>query len=89
MTKREIVCVCMCVCVCVCMCVFDREGGNQRFDIWNACSLSILALLGRVSCVHPKEYKPIGSRKLSDMLGTHTGGPGGRRLNEPNHTPVM
>lgn len=34
-----------------------------------------------------KEYRPIGSRKLADMLGTYTGGPGGRRLNEPNHAP--
>lgn len=34
-----------------------------------------------------KEYKPIGSRKLSEMLGTYTGGPGSRRTGEPNHTP--
>lgn len=34
-----------------------------------------------------KEYRAIGSRKLSDMLGTYSGGPGGRRAGEPNHTP--
>eukprot|EP00053_Salpingoeca_punica_P012448 m.111451 g.111451 ORF g.111451 m.111451 type:complete len:544 (+) comp15950_c5_seq1:649-2280(+) len=34
-----------------------------------------------------KDYKPPGSRKLADMLGSHTGGPGGRRADEPGHTP--
>jgi len=38
--------------------------------------------------VSKKEYKPVGSRKLSDMLGSQTGGPGGRRLNEPHHAPT-
>eukprot|EP00047_Mylnosiga_fluctuans_P002550 m.224960 g.224960 ORF g.224960 m.224960 type:complete len:492 (+) comp11181_c0_seq1:397-1872(+) len=35
-----------------------------------------------------KEYRAVGSRKLADMLGSQSGGPGGRRLNEPNHTPA-
>ncbi len=30
----------------------------------------------------------MGSRRLADMLGAQTGGPGGRRQNEPNHSPV-
>ncbi|XP_055845547.1 serine/threonine-protein kinase minibrain isoform X2 [Episyrphus balteatus] len=35
--------------------------------------------------VHRK-YKPPGSRKLHDILGVETGGPGGRRLDEPGHS---
>lgn len=33
-----------------------------------------------------KKYKPPGTRKLHDILGVETGGPGGRRLGEPGHT---
>ncbi|RWS24619.1 Serine/threonine-protein kinase minibrain-like protein, partial [Leptotrombidium deliense] len=33
-----------------------------------------------------KKYKPTGSRKLHDILGIETGGPGGRRLGEPGHS---
>ncbi|KAH9522108.1 Dual specificity tyrosine-phosphorylation-regulated kinase 1A [Dermatophagoides farinae] len=32
------------------------------------------------------KYKLPGSRKLSDILGVETGGPGGRRLGEPGHS---
>jgi dual specificity tyrosine-phosphorylation-regulated kinase 1 len=32
------------------------------------------------------QYKPPGSRKLSDILGVCTGGPGGRRAGEQGHT---
>nr|XP_043066097.1 serine/threonine-protein kinase minibrain isoform X1 [Drosophila bipectinata] len=32
-----------------------------------------------------RKYKPPGSRKLQDILGVDTGGPGGRRLDEPGH----
>lgn len=35
---------------------------------------------------HYKQYKLPGSRKLSDILGVETGGPGGRRLGEPGHS---
>lgn len=31
------------------------------------------------------QYKSPGTRRLSDVLGVETGGPGGRRLNEPGH----
>ena len=33
-----------------------------------------------------KKYKAPGSRKLRDIIGVESGGPGGRRLNEPGHT---
>ncbi|CAD7086895.1 unnamed protein product [Hermetia illucens] len=33
-----------------------------------------------------RKYKPPGSRKLHDILGVETGGPGGRRLDEPGHS---
>ncbi|XP_054169019.1 serine/threonine-protein kinase minibrain-like [Oppia nitens] len=33
-----------------------------------------------------KKYKSPGARKLSDILGVETGGPGGRRLGEPGHS---
>ena len=33
-----------------------------------------------------RKYKPSGTRRLHDILGVETGGPGGRRLNEPGHT---
>lgn len=32
-----------------------------------------------------RKYKPPGTRRLHDILGVETGGPGGRRLNEPGH----
>jgi serine/threonine protein kinase len=32
-----------------------------------------------------KVYKPAESRRLSDILGVESGGPGGRRLNEAGH----
>ena len=32
------------------------------------------------------QYKPAGSRKLQDVLGVDTGGPGGRRAGEPGHS---
>lgn len=35
---------------------------------------------------HHPQYKPPGTRKLSDILGIELGGPGGRRLGEPGHT---
>lgn len=38
----------------------------------------------RVPC--KREYKPPGSKKLSTMLGSATGGPGGRRKGELGHT---
>lgn len=34
----------------------------------------------------PKEYRPPGTRKLHDVLGCETGGPGGRRQGESGHT---
>lgn len=33
-----------------------------------------------------QEYLPQGTRKLHDVLGCETGGPGGRRLGEPGHS---
>ncbi|XP_055390575.1 serine/threonine-protein kinase minibrain isoform X2 [Condylostylus longicornis] len=33
-----------------------------------------------------RKYKPPGSRKLHDILGVETGGPGGRRLDELGHS---
>uniref|UniRef100_A0A4W3H7Q3 Dual specificity tyrosine-phosphorylation-regulated kinase 1A n=1 Tax=Callorhinchus milii TaxID=7868 RepID=A0A4W3H7Q3_CALMI len=33
-----------------------------------------------------REYKPPGSRKLHNILGVETGGPGGRRAGESGHT---
>ncbi|CAG7836797.1 unnamed protein product [Allacma fusca] len=33
-----------------------------------------------------RKYKPSGTRRLHDILGVETGGPGGRRLNEPGHS---
>ncbi|XP_062140325.1 serine/threonine-protein kinase minibrain isoform X1 [Drosophila sulfurigaster albostrigata] len=33
-----------------------------------------------------RKYKPPGSRKLHDILGVETGGPSGRRLDEPGHS---
>ncbi|XP_075449869.1 dual specificity tyrosine-phosphorylation-regulated kinase 1A isoform X1 [Ascaphus truei] len=33
-----------------------------------------------------KEYKPAGTRKLHNLLGVETGGPGGRRAGESGHT---
>ncbi|KAG1658631.1 Serine/threonine-protein kinase minibrain [Nymphon striatum] len=33
-----------------------------------------------------KKYKPPGSRKLHDVIGVETGGPGGRRLGEQGHS---
>lgn len=33
-----------------------------------------------------QEYKPPGTRKLHNILGVETGGPGGRRAGESGHT---
>lgn len=33
-----------------------------------------------------RKYKASGSRKLHDILGVETGGPGGRRAGEPGHS---
>lgn len=33
-----------------------------------------------------RKYKPSGTRKLHDILGVESGGPGGRRLDESGHT---
>ncbi|XP_030569448.1 serine/threonine-protein kinase minibrain isoform X3 [Drosophila novamexicana] len=33
-----------------------------------------------------RKYKPPGSRKLHDILGVETGGPAGRRMDEPGHS---
>lgn len=33
-----------------------------------------------------RKYKPAGSRKLNEVLGVETGGPGGRRAGEPGHS---
>ncbi len=32
------------------------------------------------------QYKPAGSRRLTDIIGVDIGGPGGRRLGESGHT---
>lgn len=32
------------------------------------------------------QYKPPSTRKLQDILGVDSGGPGGRRLGEPGHS---
>ncbi|XP_077577935.1 dual specificity tyrosine-phosphorylation-regulated kinase 1B isoform X1 [Stigmatopora nigra] len=34
-----------------------------------------------------KEYKPPATRRLHEVLGVETGGPGGRRAGEPGHAP--
>lgn len=36
--------------------------------------------------VLPTQYKSPGTRKLHDIIGTETGGPGGRRAGEPGHS---
>jgi len=36
--------------------------------------------------VFQQEYKPPGTRKLHNILGVETGGPGGRRAGESGHT---
>ncbi|XP_052253323.1 dual specificity tyrosine-phosphorylation-regulated kinase 1B-like isoform X2 [Dreissena polymorpha] len=44
---------------------------------------------GSYVCKKPKDgkkYKPPGTRKLHDVIGADTGGPGGRRAGEPGHT---
>ena len=33
-----------------------------------------------------KKYKPPNSRKMHDIIGVETGGPGGRRLGEAGHS---
>ncbi|XP_076650696.1 minibrain [Halictus rubicundus] len=33
-----------------------------------------------------KKYKPPGTRRLHDILGVESGGPGGRRIGEPGHS---
>ncbi|XP_018319847.1 serine/threonine-protein kinase minibrain isoform X2 [Agrilus planipennis] len=33
-----------------------------------------------------KKYKPAGTKKIHDILGVESGGPGGRRLGEPGHS---
>ena len=33
-----------------------------------------------------KKYKPANSRRMHDIIGVETGGPGGRRLGEPGHS---
>jgi dual specificity tyrosine-phosphorylation-regulated kinase 1 len=33
-----------------------------------------------------KRYRAAGSRRLGDIVGVETGGPGGRRLGEPGHS---
>lgn len=44
-------------------------------NIWNVC-LYVL-----------QEYKPPATRRLHEILGVETGGPGGRRSGEPGHAP--
>lgn len=34
-----------------------------------------------------QEYKPPATRRLHEILGVETGGPGGRRAGEPGHAP--
>lgn len=34
-----------------------------------------------------KHYRPAGQRRLADIIGVDSGGPGGRRLGEHGHTP--
>lgn len=44
---------------------------------------------GAYICKKPKDgkkYKHVASRKLHDVIGAETGGPGGRRQGEPGHT---
>jgi len=44
---------------------------------------------GSYICKKPKDgkkYKHHGTRKLHDVIGAETGGPGGRRAGEPGHT---
>ncbi|KAL3885823.1 hypothetical protein ACJMK2_025859 [Sinanodonta woodiana] len=44
---------------------------------------------GSYVCKKPKDgkkYKHQGTRKLHDVIGAETGGPGGRRAGEPGHT---
>lgn len=36
--------------------------------------------------ISQQEYKPPGTRKLHNVLGVETGGPGGRRAGESGHT---
>ena len=33
-----------------------------------------------------KKYKPANSRRMHDIIGVETGGPGGRRIGEPGHS---
>jgi dual specificity tyrosine-phosphorylation-regulated kinase 1 len=39
-------------------------------------------------CFFCSQYKSPGSVKLNSVLGVDSGGPGGRRLNEPGHSPA-
>ncbi|OAD51871.1 Serine/threonine-protein kinase minibrain [Eufriesea mexicana] len=36
--------------------------------------------------IKDKKYKPLGTRRLHDILGVESGGPGGRRIGEPGHS---
>jgi len=40
----------------------------------------------KLTPLSPLQYKHTGTRKLHDVIGAETGGPGGRRAGEPGHT---
>lgn len=48
--------------------------------------LSLIVIACVCFCVF-QEYKPPATRRLHEILGVETGGPGGRRAGEPGHAP--
>ncbi|CAG0913497.1 unnamed protein product [Notodromas monacha] len=57
--------------------VSQKEGGTAV-----CCSSASSSSLGSGAT---KKYKPPGTRRLHDVLGVESGGPGERRLGEPGH----
>lgn len=51
-----------------------------------ACPRLNIQLVFNQFLTSQQEYKPPGTRKLHNILGVETGGPGGRRAGESGHT---
>lgn len=60
---------------------------SQSLHAWYQ-KIGLFHILMPVDTVRCEQYKPPGSVKLHNILGVDTGGPGGRRLNEPGHSPL-
>lgn len=48
---------------------------------------SLVCCASECDCCVLQEYKPPATRRLHEILGVETGGPGGRRSGEPGHAP--